>query len=272
MGSEFLLKERPSRQPRFDDLYPERKPGKEVRNSGFLSVSRRSVLDRCCFSVQRCLDEMPLVRLMMGALRSHGCIPDGEVERYVSCDVCAPETRSVGGYDDVNNQVFLCANAAGGNPGKIHGELLRGLIAMFDACTNNYDFRGRPSLGVHRGPEGQHGQLQPGFRTGQGGRGVRRPEPAQGVRLQHRRPVHGGDEVRREGGGRESRQRGLREVLQRPGTGGPEMPQTWRTCTWLTRRGCSSVTLRNKGFSSSGMARFSLIHLNFSHFIQSTKI
>merc|ERR1711973_515 len=76
-------------------------------------------------------ENLPLVKLMLSALKSRGCITD-VFERHLSCDICKPgkNVENNGAYDDAFNQIFLCANNISGS-GRVYGTLLRELIQMF---------------------------------------------------------------------------------------------------------------------------------------------
>lgn len=140
-----MLARPPSEAEGFRDLYPQRKQGSQVR----LSVvdyatgkgQTRSFEEVCGSNVIRCVRESPLIRLMLSALRSHGCDPDPYF-RHLSCDTCAFTTafESQGNYDDAANQVFVCANNAK-SYGAVHGSVLRNLVTMFDYCANRIDFQ-----------------------------------------------------------------------------------------------------------------------------------
>lgn len=59
---------------------------------------------KCEQNVYKCIKTSPLVKLMMGALKSSGCEID--IRRHISCEVCDHSVS--GGYDPVNNQVIVC--------------------------------------------------------------------------------------------------------------------------------------------------------------------
>lgn len=95
------------------DLYPERQG--EKYSPGLwkiLSGEGRENTERikCERNVYKCVKTSPLVKLMMGALRSSGCPID--IRRHISCEVCDPSVS--GGYDPITNQIVVCQNMARG--------------------------------------------------------------------------------------------------------------------------------------------------------------
>ncbi|CAG2184038.1 unnamed protein product, partial [Oppiella nova] len=77
----------------------------------------------------------PLVKLMMSALKSHGCEVD--IRRHISCECCSSEVT--GGYDPHLNQVVICQNRIW-NKGIIRGILSHEFLHMFDYCRAKFDF------------------------------------------------------------------------------------------------------------------------------------
>ena len=75
----------PSEAATFSDLYPERK-GSRIEYTTFEimkgKISAEQYKERCGITVTSCL-EWPLIKLMLGALKSNGCITD-VYERHVS--------------------------------------------------------------------------------------------------------------------------------------------------------------------------------------------
>ena len=137
------LPESPSQTDNFADLYPERR-GPQIEYTNWEIMKGRNAShqykERCGIQVQSCL-EWPLIKLMIGALKSQGCVTD-VFERHLSCDICKDgrEFVNAGGYDDTTNQVFLCSNNIRNKFGVIHGTLLRNLLHMYDVCTKKVDF------------------------------------------------------------------------------------------------------------------------------------
>ncbi|KAG5313051.1 ATP23 protease, partial [Pseudoatta argentina] len=89
------------------DMYPERRGGK-FQHSWFkilIGAQGRESIDRnrCEHNVYKCIKESPIIKLMMGALRSSGCEID--IRRHISCEVCNPIVT--GGYDSQFNQILL---------------------------------------------------------------------------------------------------------------------------------------------------------------------
>jgi inner membrane protease ATP23 len=139
-----MLPVTPSQTATFSDLYPERR-GKSVDFSTWQIFTGRAKVDSlrrvCEENVVSCLEEMPMVRTMVGALAAQGCPVD--LERHILCDICLPvghELQLGGGYDDQENQVFVCANNAE-NRGLVHGVLVRNLMHLFDRCVSKVDFK-----------------------------------------------------------------------------------------------------------------------------------
>ncbi|XP_014096794.1 mitochondrial inner membrane protease ATP23 homolog [Bactrocera oleae] len=122
------------------DLYPERRGEtfKPKWSKILLGMEGRENIDKvkCERNVYWCVKNSPLVKLMMGALRSSGCPID--LRRHISCEVC--DTTVTGGYDPVMNQIVVCQNMAR-NEGMVQGVLTHEMIHMFDYCNNELDFR-----------------------------------------------------------------------------------------------------------------------------------
>ncbi|KAG5324953.1 ATP23 protease, partial [Acromyrmex heyeri] len=133
------------------DMYPERRGGK-FQHSWFkilIGAQGRESIDknRCEHNVYKCIKESPIIKLMMGALRSSGCEID--IRRHISCEVCNPIVT--GGYDSQFNQILLicytlsiiiviCQNSAY-NENMVRGVLLHEMIHMFDYCRNKLDMK-----------------------------------------------------------------------------------------------------------------------------------
>ncbi|KAK5642232.1 hypothetical protein RI129_008399 [Pyrocoelia pectoralis] len=122
------------------DLYPERrgdKPKLGVTDVLFKGKGTESIDKmKCERNVYKCIKESPLVKLMMGALKSSGCAID--IRRHIACEECSPTVT--GGYDPVLNQIVVCQNMAT-RKGLIQGVLTHEMIHMFDYCTGNLDFK-----------------------------------------------------------------------------------------------------------------------------------
>lgn len=122
------------------DLYPERRGKKEspsLSNIIFKGKGTENIDKiKCERSVYKCIKTSPLVKLMMGALKSSGCPID--IRRHIACEECDPSVS--GGYDPVLNQVVVCQNVAT-NDGLVQGVLTHEMIHMFDYCQNNLDFK-----------------------------------------------------------------------------------------------------------------------------------
>ncbi|XP_013113396.1 mitochondrial inner membrane protease ATP23 homolog [Stomoxys calcitrans] len=122
------------------DLYPERR-GEEFKPKWsriFLGLEGHENIDKvkCERNVYWCVKNSPLVKLMMGALKSSGCPID--LRRHISCEVC--DSSVTGGYDPVLNQIVVCQNMAR-KEGMVQGVLTHEMIHMFDYCNNDLDFR-----------------------------------------------------------------------------------------------------------------------------------
>merc|ERR1719411_1942827 len=143
-GRSHMLPKSPSETEKFLDLYPERR-GQRIEYTKMQMMKGKlkadTLRESCGINVTKAL-EWPLVKLMLSSLKSQGCITD-MFERHLSCDICkdSSEFPSWGGYDDKNNQVFICANNVGSSFGQVHGTLLRNLIHMYDVCTRKVNFK-----------------------------------------------------------------------------------------------------------------------------------
>ena len=143
-GRSHLLSESPAETETFSDLYPERKDSRIEHSKLDLmkgKLKTATLRETCGINVTKAL-EYPLIKLMLNSLKSQGCETD-IFERHLSCDICKDSTEfpSWGGYDEKNNQVFICANNVGSSFGQVHGTLLRNLIHMYDVCTRKVNFK-----------------------------------------------------------------------------------------------------------------------------------
>lgn len=122
------------------DLYPERRGKNQspslkdvlLKGKGAESIEKM----KCERSVYKCIKRSPLVKLMMGALKSSGCAID--IRRHIACEECSYTVS--GGYDPVLNQIVVCQNVAR-SEGLIQGVLTHEMIHMFDYCRNDLDFK-----------------------------------------------------------------------------------------------------------------------------------
>ncbi|XP_049804063.1 mitochondrial inner membrane protease ATP23 homolog [Schistocerca nitens] len=121
------------------DLYPERR-GKyrPTLSSILLRGEGTENIDKvkCERNVYSCVKNSPLVKLMLGALKSSGCPVD--IRRHISCEVC--DISVTGGYDPELNQIVVCQNVAL-KEGIVQGILAHEMIHMFDYCRNKLDFK-----------------------------------------------------------------------------------------------------------------------------------
>lgn len=88
------------------DLYPERRSQQKSLSIGdYLMGKGNENMDKikCERNVYQCIKTSPLVKLMMGALKSSGCPVD--IRRHIACEEC--DLSVTGGYDPVLNQVFF---------------------------------------------------------------------------------------------------------------------------------------------------------------------
>lgn len=121
------------------DLYPERRRGERPSAlQNLMQGKGRENIDkiRCERNVYKCIKTSPLVRLMMGALKSSGCAVD--IRRHIACEECSYTVS--GGYDPVYNQIVICHNTAT-SKGLVQGVLTHEMIHMFDYCRNKLDFK-----------------------------------------------------------------------------------------------------------------------------------
>ena len=144
-----MLDTTPAENPLFHDLYPARKGDSFEFTYWQLMWGHGKTLPRtnlCENNVINVLETAPLVQALIGALDSAGC--PVTIDRHISCEICKPGRDvavNFGGYDEAANQVFVCANNCT-HEGYLHGQLVRGLIQMFDACTAKVDFRNADHL------------------------------------------------------------------------------------------------------------------------------
>ena len=72
------------------DLYPERRGEKKKLSWGkvMLGMEGTESIDKfkCENNVVKCVMNSPLIKLMMGALKSSGCEID--IRRHISCEIC----------------------------------------------------------------------------------------------------------------------------------------------------------------------------------------
>ncbi|XP_040564927.1 mitochondrial inner membrane protease ATP23 homolog [Lepeophtheirus salmonis] len=131
-----------SQTDEFGDLYPERK-GRVAPKASLLGLMEREFNNervRCQYNVDQCLKNNSLVQNLISGIKSAGCSIDPV--RHLSCDVCVNgrSIQHLGGYDDVNNQVFVCANNVK-DEGLTGGVIFRNLFHLFDRCMNKYNFQ-----------------------------------------------------------------------------------------------------------------------------------
>lgn len=123
-------------------FYPERggveekkKPWSSYARPLLFSSNKRSDHLRCTANVHSCMQTNPLVKLLVGALKSQGC--PVELGRHISCEPCT--SRVNGGFDPAAQQVVVCEN---NSKGKLAccSVLTHELTHMFDYCRAKVDF------------------------------------------------------------------------------------------------------------------------------------
>ncbi|XP_043282279.1 mitochondrial inner membrane protease ATP23 homolog isoform X2 [Venturia canescens] len=122
------------------DLYPERRGERHRTNwvRAFFMLEGRDAMQkvRCEKNVYECVRSSPLVKLMMGALKSSGC--EINIRRHIVCEFCSESVS--GGYDPELNQIVVCQNTSK-SKGIVQGVLTHEMIHMFDFCRYNLDFK-----------------------------------------------------------------------------------------------------------------------------------
>lgn len=117
-------------------LFPERRGG--YKEKSFLGKVFTGNHDhwrnKCERNVLQAVENAPLVKLMMSALRSQGCPVD--VRRHISCEYCA--SGVTGGYDPQFNQIVVCHNSSTSQT--VQGILAHEMLHMFDHCRAYMDF------------------------------------------------------------------------------------------------------------------------------------
>ncbi|KAH7644835.1 mitochondrial inner membrane protease atp23 [Dermatophagoides farinae] len=129
-----------------DQLYPDRKrksasPSEKQSSfwydllTGNKNTAENFVRIRCRYKVEKALNESPLVKLLVSALRSKGCEID--MNRHICCENCGEQVT--GGYDTTRNQIVVCHN-------RVYTKEMTAavigheLIHMFDYCRAKLDF------------------------------------------------------------------------------------------------------------------------------------
>ncbi|CAK9801281.1 Mitochondrial inner membrane protease ATP23 homolog [Anthophora quadrimaculata] len=95
----------------YSDLYPGRRqtPVRSWFDKIFFTEKYEEIQKtQCELNVYNCVQNSPLVKLMMAALKSSGCEID--LSRHISCEVC--DKAVTGGYDPQLNQIIICQNTA----------------------------------------------------------------------------------------------------------------------------------------------------------------
>ncbi|XP_017883366.1 mitochondrial inner membrane protease ATP23 homolog [Ceratina calcarata] len=121
----------------YSDLYPGRRDSPTqnwFRKIVFAEQQEQLQKTRCEVNVVDCIQNSPLVKLMMAALKSSGCEVD--IGRHISCEVC--DKVVTGGYDPQLNQIIVCQNTAR-TKNRVQSTLSHEMIHMFDYCQNKLD-------------------------------------------------------------------------------------------------------------------------------------
>ncbi|KAL8577239.1 hypothetical protein ACOMHN_034265 [Nucella lapillus] len=117
-------------------FYPQRGGSEEVK-SFWSSVWGKSNANnfRCEANVTWCVQNNPMVKLMMRALKSNGCKVD--LRRHISCENCLEKVN--GGFDPTTNQVVICQNNVT-KRSTCCNVLAHEFIHAFDSCRAKVDF------------------------------------------------------------------------------------------------------------------------------------
>ncbi|CAH1782585.1 unnamed protein product, partial [Owenia fusiformis] len=117
-------------------FYPDRKGGQETSTWRQILEGRGAARKlKCERNVMWCMDKHPMVRLMAGALKAHGCPVN--LKRHVSCEKCKSKVN--GGFDPKNNQVVVCHNNSTAL-GVCCSVLAHELTHAFDQCRAKANF------------------------------------------------------------------------------------------------------------------------------------
>ncbi|XP_064605349.1 mitochondrial inner membrane protease ATP23 homolog [Liolophura sinensis] len=117
-------------------FYPEREGAKQPSFwDGVFSGRSAGNRFKCETNVLWCVQNNPMVKLMMRALKSHGC--EVSLRRHVSCENCVGSVS--GGFDPVANQVVVCQNTALRRQ-TCCNVLAHEFLHAFDYCRANVDF------------------------------------------------------------------------------------------------------------------------------------
>merc|ERR1711860_75707 len=84
--------------------------------------------------VQYCIENNLRVKMMMRALKSHGCPVDPT--RHIQCEPC--KMKLSGGFDFFNDQVVVCQNNIK-KKGACRNVLAHEMLHAFDKCRANMD-------------------------------------------------------------------------------------------------------------------------------------
>ncbi|KAK7484322.1 hypothetical protein BaRGS_00024447 [Batillaria attramentaria] len=117
-------------------FYPQRSGSEEV-NSFWKTLwgNPKAATFQCEANVIWCVNNNPMVKLMMRALKSHGC--EVNLRRHISCEPCLEKVN--GGFDPTTNQVVICQNNVG-KRSTCCNILAHEFIHAFDSCRAKANF------------------------------------------------------------------------------------------------------------------------------------
>lgn len=117
-------------------FYPERGGAQEVKSFWRSLWGKPGAINfQCEANVIWCAKNNPMVKLMMRALKSHGC--EVNLRRHISCEPCKELVN--GGFDPTTNQVVICQNNVT-KRSTCCNILAHEFIHAFDACRAKANF------------------------------------------------------------------------------------------------------------------------------------
>lgn len=116
-------------------FYPERGSTKVKTFWENLWTEGRGKKFKCEANVTWCIENNPMVKLMMRALKSRGC--EVNLRRHIACEPCIGYVN--GGFDPSANQVVICQNTAK-KKWQCCNVLAHEFIHAFDYCRAKVDF------------------------------------------------------------------------------------------------------------------------------------
>ncbi|KOX81296.1 Mitochondrial inner membrane protease ATP23 like protein [Melipona quadrifasciata] len=131
----------------YSDLYPSRKKSQNKISTWFDKITLNKEREnyqklQCEINVFQCMKNSPLMKLLLGALKSSGC--EIELGRHISCEVC--DEVVTGGYDPETNQNCVIDKAVRSviaitNISK--EEATEAVMQVFNKCYNDLEPIGR---------------------------------------------------------------------------------------------------------------------------------